>query len=628
MKKEKVLKYLKWGGITVGALLLVVLVAGRLALPHVMKGVIQSAGTEALGQEVSVERVRVSLLRGRVGLQGLRVAAAPGYTANTLFLAEDLSARISYRSLLTSTVLVRSVELGGVRLNLDVDGEGNRSLADFLAGMAKEEPVETVEEEEKEPSVEEPSKPREPRKKGIRLRTLEISDVRVGVHDAFAWEEPIEMVLTLDDFTIRDLHIPPEGISRGETMRLGLKDLTVRASERFSQPILYHLGHFSMELDVPQLLDSMEKPRVHLPSLEYADSFLHLETTERGADKPKPENLQEVLVALKNATGDEPKKLVEIEQEARDKARRESEERRAARREAPSVVDMLAAGIQRRESPREEPTPVETPVVEVEDPGEPAKEPFEFVKLDRLKVTDFNFTSIDQLDESKSATARLVEILGERLVYPPDPSVNSSLTLRSHPLSKDTNFSVKLAGNLGEPADGRSMNLQTTVVRLPLERVKDIERGLLDADITAAVKDRHISGKVKLRADNVRGSGRNTVINLLTTGPVGSVLSHEKGLEIPFSVQLDDPAWRSILQGVLMQIGAQLVEQASRRAQEMALEGVSREVDRVRDQLGTVGNQLESLGEGAGSEVREVIDDVGGALQGLFRRERREREQD
>ncbi|MCC5874598.1 MAG: AsmA family protein [Candidatus Sumerlaeia bacterium] len=628
MKKMKIGKILKIGGITIAALLVVTLVGIRIALPHIVKGVIQTSGTEALGQEVSVERVRLSILRSNVSIQSLRIAAAPGYPSNTFVLIENMGARISLRSLLSDTILVRSLELRGLRVNMDVNEDGGRSLADFLAGM----PTREVVEKEEEPEVEEPAPPTTPpaRPKGIHLRTLEVADIRIGVRDAYAWEEAIEAVITLGDFTINDLHIPPDGVTEGEIMKLAINDFTIRSSERFTQPIIFQLGTFKLDMDVPQLIASMEKPRIHLPEIEYANSFVHLENTARAENKPKPENLQEFLVALTNATGDDPKKLEDIEREAREAAKAREEELRA-RQEPTSIMDMIAAGIQRREQAREAAEALEEAAreAEIEEPAEP---PFEFIRLDSLKLANLGISLVDALDESKSISARLVEIHGQQLVYPPDPSIRSNLTIRSQPFSEDTNVSVKLAGHIAEPAEGRSLDFQTNVKRLPLERVKDIDTGHLDADIVAAINDGVLEGTLKFRLDGVRGSGRNTAVNMLTTGPIGMVISDEAGLEVPFQHVITDSSPAAITRAVLGQIGAQIIQVASNRAQQMAREAAEREVGRVVDDVTSrvdeaVGRQLRELDKELddlpGSEgAREAIEDVGGRIQGLFGRDR------
>lgn len=595
-------------------------------LPGMVRGGIEKAGTEALGTEVTVERVRLSLLRSRVQIQGLDVAAPEGFDSNTFLRVERAIARVSLRSLLTSTILVREVDLSGLRLNLDVRDDGATSLRALLEGMPEDEP----EEEEEEDAAGEDGETGEATGKGILVHRLALSDLRVAVRDHYAWEELVEAIVEMEDLDIRDIHLPPPGVDEGRTMDLTLTNLSVMAAGRFSNPVVYHIGELKVEADLPTLLATAERPRIHLPNLEYRDSTIHFESTERAGDKPEPENLQEVLVAFQNATGDEPARLTEIKARADEEKPRQEEERRARRPSAEGLLNAAAGLFQEGESGDVEPVEIDG------GEAETAELPFESLRLDRLVIENVRLAMRDGRDESKNLDSTLHELTGADLVHPADPAVRSTLALRATPAGEGSTLTVQASGNLGMPEEGQSAEMEVSVVRLPMDRAGEVESGWLDSDLKAGAQGRVVEGTLRLRTEELRLRRSNMLLDNLTSGPVAIALSDEDGLTIPFRITVDDPAWRIILQGLLLEILKEAPRAALRHLEGKTVGEIAGEVERLAEEMGVSGDRLrEELGrlESLGGEsipssekIEETLRGAGDALEGLFRRGNRDRE--
>lgn len=466
------------------------------------------------------------------------------------------------------------------------------------------------------------------RRRGLLVRRFTVSDLRAAVRDHYAWDELVEAIVELEELDIRDIHLPPAGTAEGRDLSLVLTNFSVKASERFGDPAVYHIGHLSLEADVPGLLATIERPRIHLPSLEYRDSRLHLESTTAAADKPEPENLQEVIAAWRNATGEKPARLREIREE-KDQARRR--EREARRPEAPNPARLLDNALSLFQgSPESAGETAPGP----ETDAAPAPLPFESIHLDRLAIANIHLAMRDQRDESKNLDSHLQELEGGNLVYPPDPSVAGSLSLRATPAGQETSLVVTATGNLGLPREGHKAAMEASAVGLPMERAGEVDAGRLDSDLRATVDGRVLQGSLRLRAEGLRLRRSNAILDNLTAGPIGTALASREGITVPFRITIDDPAWRILLQGLLLEIvkelpAAALRELEGRTAGEVAreLERLGRELevggDRLREEL----NRLESLGREslpAGEKVEDAIRDAGSMIEGIFGRRNRE----
>jgi len=93
--------------------------------PWAVKRTVESAGTDTLGQDVSVENASLSMFGGTLRLSDLRVANPPGYQDEIMIHLDSGVANIDVWSLLRETVIIRRMELDGVVLIVEQRGLDN-----------------------------------------------------------------------------------------------------------------------------------------------------------------------------------------------------------------------------------------------------------------------------------------------------------------------------------------------------------------------------------------------------------------------------------------------------------------------------------------------------------------------
>jgi len=117
-------------------LVVVLVVAFYLFGEGAIKSAVETAASKALGVAVTVEDVDLSILRGRVGIEGLVVKNPSGYAnENLLELGEGLVA-VNIGSLLGDTVKIREIKLDGAKLTMEQKGLTN-NLKEIIDRLPK-----------------------------------------------------------------------------------------------------------------------------------------------------------------------------------------------------------------------------------------------------------------------------------------------------------------------------------------------------------------------------------------------------------------------------------------------------------------------------------------------------------
>jgi len=156
--------------ILVAVLIVVVAVA---ALVHflgdrALKVGIETAATKALGVDVTVEDVALSLLGGTLDLNSLLINNPAGYEHPTLLDLGTAHVEVDVKSLLSDTVRIEDIKLDGVAVVIEQKGLTN-NLKEVLSSIPS-----GAEEEEK------PEQEQAPGKK-LQIANLEVSNVKVKV---------------------------------------------------------------------------------------------------------------------------------------------------------------------------------------------------------------------------------------------------------------------------------------------------------------------------------------------------------------------------------------------------------------------------------------------------------------
>lgn len=114
--------------ILVGLLLVLVLVAAIAVfwlannLGAIVKTVMEDEGSKALGTELRVDHVAISLLGGSATIQGLTIANPSGFSESQLFVLNDISVALDVASLLEQRVDVTQVLIDGGKVVVEQKG--------------------------------------------------------------------------------------------------------------------------------------------------------------------------------------------------------------------------------------------------------------------------------------------------------------------------------------------------------------------------------------------------------------------------------------------------------------------------------------------------------------------------
>ena len=93
---------------------------------------IESAGTKALNVGVSVSKVDLSILRGKLGIRDLVINNPPGYQHDTLLELREGRVTVDARSLLSDVVNIKDITLDGVNVVLEQRGISGNNLQDII----------------------------------------------------------------------------------------------------------------------------------------------------------------------------------------------------------------------------------------------------------------------------------------------------------------------------------------------------------------------------------------------------------------------------------------------------------------------------------------------------------------
>ncbi|MHC4706863.1 MAG: AsmA family protein [Planctomycetota bacterium] len=152
--------------IVLAVLIIVVVVAAAIVLwgESVLKRGIEAAGSTALGVDVSVNNVDLSILGGKVGLEDLLIDNPPGYDHDKLLELEDARIKVNVKSLLGDVVNIKEIKLDGMNLVVEQKDIIKNNLQEVIESIPDRD-------EQTEPSG-----------KKLHIDTLEITDVTVKVN--------------------------------------------------------------------------------------------------------------------------------------------------------------------------------------------------------------------------------------------------------------------------------------------------------------------------------------------------------------------------------------------------------------------------------------------------------------
>jgi hypothetical protein len=141
-------KALKSVLIIIVAVLLIIIAVFFLIGNYLIKIGIEKGGSMALGVPVKVGSVHLSVLRGMVTIDGLKVANPPGYKNEYLLELGHGKVAVSLGSLLKDTIHVKEITLDGTKMDIEQKGLSS-NIKDLLNAMPKGKPEEAPKPEAK-----------------------------------------------------------------------------------------------------------------------------------------------------------------------------------------------------------------------------------------------------------------------------------------------------------------------------------------------------------------------------------------------------------------------------------------------------------------------------------------------
>jgi uncharacterized protein involved in outer membrane biogenesis len=122
---------------TVSIVLLAVLILAAVAAiaidifaERALKTGIEVAATKALNVGVSVGKVDLSIMAGKLGISNLLINNPPGYQYDKLLELKDAQIKVDVKSLLGERVNIREIKLDGVNIFLEQRGVSGNNLQD------------------------------------------------------------------------------------------------------------------------------------------------------------------------------------------------------------------------------------------------------------------------------------------------------------------------------------------------------------------------------------------------------------------------------------------------------------------------------------------------------------------
>lgn len=119
-------------------LLILLLVVGFLFLDRIAKKAVEVGGEQAMGVPTALDGISLKPFRGEGSLEGLQIANPKGFETPFFMRLSKADAALDVGSVLTDTVVMKSIELDGLKAHLEKSKEG-ANYEVILANMKKGE---------------------------------------------------------------------------------------------------------------------------------------------------------------------------------------------------------------------------------------------------------------------------------------------------------------------------------------------------------------------------------------------------------------------------------------------------------------------------------------------------------
>lgn len=236
------------------AVILLVLV--RIALPFVVRAVLHRSLSGMLATTVQIKDVDLSLLRGAVWIQGIRIQGPEGFQTREPIQLAELGVNVKLWSLLGKTLTIQRITVKNPHVVLERNSQGEIGMVRLIEQMLKE----------KEPSAKPSAQP------AIRIHSITVKNASVIFLDHQADDQPLATGLYELNARVRNLQ-PATSDSQMPTTY----ELTARLLDKPGAKVnIEGKGDFlssALSMDAQLVLDRLALPHF---APYYADSPLDI----------------------------------------------------------------------------------------------------------------------------------------------------------------------------------------------------------------------------------------------------------------------------------------------------------------------------------------------------------------
>lgn len=183
-RAKRIIIRLIWAGV-------ILLVLVRIALPFVVRSVLQRSLSRMLGTTVQIKDVDLSLLRGAVWIQGLRIQGPEGFQTHEPIQLKELGVNVKVWSLLGKTLTIQRVAVKNPLLVLERNSQGEIGLVRLIEQMSEEEAP--------------PPKPKPSRAPAIRINSITVKKGEIVFLDHQADDQPLATAIYELNARVRNL---------------------------------------------------------------------------------------------------------------------------------------------------------------------------------------------------------------------------------------------------------------------------------------------------------------------------------------------------------------------------------------------------------------------------------------
>jgi hypothetical protein len=150
-------KVIKWGALAVVLVIVAAVVGTYLYLDSIVKYAVETQGSKQMNLKTELNGASVGLLRGKVGLDDLKIANPPGYTTPHLFTLGELNVNVPISQLRGNPKRVSSITIDKPELVIERSSDGSFNFKKAIDQMPKAPtgPAEPRSPQEPQPAAEE-----------------------------------------------------------------------------------------------------------------------------------------------------------------------------------------------------------------------------------------------------------------------------------------------------------------------------------------------------------------------------------------------------------------------------------------------------------------------------------------